>query len=405
MTNATTFVALDPIYGRSYGLADREEHGTATGRFRVGTLASGVSYVIFFNGMVPPGCRILRAKGYFQDSGGVMTTLGQWEADASKQGTGTNLDGTQVWKVNSIVLAPAPSGVVLNGDANFGDWDRYAIVSGAAGAALGGGGDPDWFDGTVEWEHISGVRLGCFALGVEGDAPPNVPALLAREELRLAAPGSGMARIGLVSATAPLDVWRVAQAYPRGDNNYFVLAADIGAAAWQLPISFPENTPEKFRNHPSTFVRANMAIRGLHHPARFPYDVGSIDVNCGDNVQGEPGIRIYVCNRAPTHSRWQFRVDSELLDVIIAHPSGSDFRRPRDIWNEVIASTIGTAGGLGAPMPIYAASVAAGVRTFYQTGRLRGLHYLQGATFWEGLDAVDDDQNPMYTRHSQEEAV
>lgn len=404
MTNAITFVALDPIYGRSYGLADREEHGESTGRFGVNVLAAN-TYVVRLGGVVPPGCRIVRADGFFADSAGVMVAAGKWSADSSRQGTGTRVTTEQAWKTGCIAAGAVPSGMTANTSAIFNNWDRSLRLDGPAGAMVGLIGDPDWFNGTIEWEHISGVRLGCFALGVDGDAPPNVPSLLAQEELRLKTPGSGMARIGMVSAIAPLDVWRAAQAYPRGDNNYFVLAADIGAAAWQLPISFPENTPEKFRNHPSTFVRANMAIRGLHHPARFPYHVGSIDVNNADGVQGENGVRIWVCNRAPTHSRWQFRVDSELLDVIIAHPSGSDFRRPRDIWNEVIAPTIGTAGGLGAPLPIYAASVAAGVRTFYQTGRLRGLHYLQGATFWEGLDAVEDDQNPMYTRHSQEEAV
>jgi hypothetical protein len=400
MTNATIFVAVDPIYGRSYGLADREEHGQATKTFPMKKVTTD-EWECDFSRIVPPGARILRVSGHFSDSGGVIVSLGEFIGGAVHQGTGVSADGVNPpW---SPAALPVVGTLKTNTVPLFVDWERIARFEGLAGALVEVGA-PDFIHASVEWEHISGVRLGCFALGVDGDAPPDVPALLAREELRLATPGSGMARIGVVSANAPLDVWRAAQAYPRGDNNYFVLAADLGAGAWQLPISFPENTPAKFRNHPSVFVRANMAIRGLHHPARFPYDVGSIDVNCADGAVGEPGIRIYVCNRAPTHSRWQFRIDSELLDVIIKHPNGSDFRRPRDIWNKVIAPTIGTAGGLGAPLPIYASSVAGTVRTFYQTGRLRGLDYLQGATFWEGLDAVENDQDPMYTRHSQYEA-
>lgn len=403
MTNATIFVALDPIYGRSYGLADREEHGTFSGRFPVTEVSAGV-YTVALRGAVPPGARILRVNGFWADSGGVMTALGKWSFDTSRQGTGTRITTEQVWKVSAIAAGAPPSGLLTNANACILNWDRGLLVAGGAGTAMALVGDPLYFDATIEWEHISGTRLGCFALGVDGDAPPNIPALLAQEEKRLVV-GSGMARVGVISATAPLDIQNAAQAYPRGDNNYHVLAADIGAAAWQLPTTFPPNTPAKFRNHPGCFIRANSAIRGLHHPARFPWDVGSIDVNAADSSQGEPGVRIWVCNRAPTHSRWQFRIDSELLDVIVKHPEGSDFRRPRDVWNNVIAPTIGPAGGLGTPLAIYAASVTGTARTFYQTGRLRGLHYLQGATFWEGLDELESDQSPMYTRAPQYEAA
>jgi hypothetical protein len=81
-------------------------------------------------------------------------------------------------------------------------------------------------------------------------------------------------------------------------------------------------------------------------------------------------------------------VDSEQHDVIVEHPAGSNLRRPRDIWNTVFAGALQTRQGVGAPLPIFteAASVALGIRQFFQLGELRHLKYLQAAIFVEPFD-------------------
>jgi hypothetical protein len=388
MAEGAIFVALDPIYGRSYGMADRLDHGEATIVTPVEELVAGVLYQAELRDVVPPGARMLRVRGWFSDSGGIQEELGVWTYGASEQGTGSGAVALQTWEVCEPVLPLAP--LVSNGADAFNDYNGRVRWGGAAGALIGGA-VPDLFHATVEWEMVSGVRCGCFADTADGDVPPNIPALLDREIKRLETQGTGMARVGIVSATQPLDIQRVCGAYPRGDNNYFVLAGDVGNSDWQIPAPDPAgNTVDKFRNHPSVFLRAQPSIRGFHHPARYPYDVGVITAP----PPSISGVQLRTVDRAPTHSRWLLRIDSELLDVIIAHPAGSNYRRPRDIWNNVIAPLLGTAGGIPGTLPLYDAEINGAVRTFNQVGTLRGTHYIQGATFWEPLDG---DTAPITT--------
>jgi len=383
------FVALDPIFGRSYGMADRLDHGEATIITPVEELAQGVLYQAELKDVVPPGARMLRVRGWFSDSGGIQEELGVWTYDAALQGTGSGAAGLQSWQVCEPVLPIAP--LVANGADAFNDYNRRVRWGGAAGAIIGGA-PPDFFKCVIEWELVSGLRCGCFADTADGDDPPNVPALLAREIKRLETQGTGMARVGIVNASTPLDIQRVCGAYPRGDNNYFVLAGDVGNSEWQIPAPDPAgNTAAKFRNHPSVFLRAQPAIRGFHHPARYPYNVAPITLPPPDIS----GVQLRTVDRAPTHSRWLLRVDSELLDVVIAHPAGSNYRRPRDIWNNVIAPAIGVSGGIAQPLPLYGYEVIGGARAFHQLGTLRATQYIQGGTFWEPLDGASSDMTTL----------
>jgi predicted metal-dependent enzyme (double-stranded beta helix superfamily) len=398
MADAKVFVALDPIYGRSYGLADRLDHGQATVRVPARGLG-GDAYEVDLDSVVPPGARILRLMGNWIGSGGPLPASGYWIGDAANQGTGIGAAGAP-YAFRWCFVGNPNSGSQINTIPLFDDWSRKARVDDGAGAFITAAGVPVAFMGSVEWELISGLRMGCFADTGDG-VPPEIGALVAREVVRLKTPGDGMARIGVMSGNRPNDVISCNNAYPRGDNNYHVRAGDIGANPWQIPTLYADNTPERFRNFPGTFLRANMAIRGVHHPARFPWAVGGIESEPDPGGIAESGVRIWICNRAPTHSRWTLRIDSELHDVIVKHPDGSDFRTAREIWNNVIAEAINTGGGLPGSIPIYAANVAATVRTFYQVGELRATQYIQGGTFWEGMDALASDQDPMYTLYTQ----
>jgi hypothetical protein len=380
MADGEIFVALDPIFGRSFGLADRLTHGQATIIAPVEELVQGSLYQAEMNPVVPPGARMMRIRGWFSDSGGVMAALGTWSYNASEQGTGSGAVALQSWSVSDGGVGGP---LVSNGADAFNDYNRRVRWGGAAGALVGAS-PPDYFHCVIEWELVSGLRLGCFANTADGDIPPDVPALLAREAARLAEPGAGQVQIGVQANNAALKINGACGAYPRGDNNYYVLAGDVGNSDWQIPAPDPAgNTSAKFRNHPSVFIRAQSAIRGLHHPARYPYDVAPI-TSAPPDISG---VQLRTVDRAPTHSRWLLRVDSELLDVVIAHPAGSDIRRPRDIWNQVIVPTIGQAGGQSRPLALYDSKVEGAARTFHQLGTLHATPYIQGGTFWEPLDA------------------
>ena len=64
---------------------------------------------------------------------------------------------------------------------------------------------------------------------------------------------------------------------------------------------------------------------------RQAIDVNAIDAT-GSNVDTAP-LAIYTVDTAPTHSDWVVSVDGQVQIVRLLHPAGSDYRRPRDIYN------------------------------------------------------------------------
>lgn len=269
-------------------------------------------------------------------------------------------------------------------------------IKGAAGILLGlqeqgASGDVIFYGqpivGTpLVLECPGSCRVGVFADDNQGDTPPAIPGILDRTEKQLAVAG-GRVDLGVELGGQPLILTDVGQAYPRADNTYFIRASDVGVQPGQIPPTIAANVSSALRLQPSVFVRETSDIRGLKGDAVTTENPDPITV-----AGGAPTLLDVV--RAPTHSRWILEIDSSRIEVVVAHPAGSDLRRPKEVWQAVwrglLASTnakgSGTANGLQ-HFSTFITSAGGGSRLFFSRGLIRGLRYLQCATFVEPLDS------------------
>ena len=114
------------------------------------------------------------------------------------------------------------------------------------------------------------------------------------------------------------------------EGAVMVTPSDLGTGPDQIPPDIASNTAAAFRAHPSVFYPAGKTsyVRAL---TRGGFDPTSI-VN--DSVAGGP-LQITSIIAAPTFSDWLVVVEGQTQIVRLAHPAGSDIRRPRDIWNQI----------------------------------------------------------------------
>ena len=116
------------------------------------------------------------------------------------------------------------------------------------------------------------------------------------------------------------------------ENAIYIRPEDIGTDAGQIPTSVAQNTGDRFRFHPSVFV-----TRGEYVSSAIRQTSDSIAVNITN--AGQP-IRIVSVTSAITSSNWLVRVDGRCILIKVQHPENSDYRRPRDIWNNVIVPAL-----------------------------------------------------------------
>lgn len=109
-----------------------------------------------------------------------------------------------------------------------------------------------------------------------------------------------------------------------------------------IPLEGTENLASQFRFHPSVFFRRTDYVREVRTG-----HADEIAFNNTDNAL--QAFKVTVVDSAPTDSQWMFIIDGASVFAVVEHPAGSDFRRPRDIWNNVIVPLIeGTPGASGA---------------------------------------------------------
>jgi hypothetical protein len=60
-------------------------------------------------------------------------------------------------------------------------------------------------------------------------------------------------------------------------------------------------------------------------------------------------MALFTVARAPLFSTWWCIIDGVSQEITFQHPAGSDFRRPADIWVNVIVPFITGKGGVGGP--------------------------------------------------------
>jgi hypothetical protein len=132
----------------------------------------------------------------------------------------------------------------------------------------------------------------------------------------------------------------------------YVRPEDLGTGPDQIPPTVFTNTASAFRAHPSVFYPAGKAsyVRALTRQAVDTTEITSAGVSVNPNAIGITSV-----TQAPTESNWIVSVEGQMQIVTLTHPIGSDYRRPRDIWNNVWvpiingASNVGSATAFGNP--------------------------------------------------------
>ena len=108
-----------------------------------------------------------------------------------------------------------------------------------------------------------------------------------------------------------------------------------------------------------------------------------------------PSVIALVIDRAPTFSAWVIGVDGHKVFCGIEHPAGSDYRRPRDIWENVWLPLIAGANSTAAAIDNIEWFGGSGpTATIYKRGLLTRLAYLDYARFWASRDM---DTTPNFT--------
>lgn len=143
---------------------------------------------------------------------------------------------------------------------------------------------------------------------------------------RLANGNNQLYQVGATAGNVPIYVQGVSYAGIAPEGAVFIRPEDIGANPDQIPAAIVDNTAANFRAHPSVFLRRTNYWSGI---TRQNVDPDPVDVG-----NGQP-FWIYSVTQAPDYSDWLIVLDGMPQLVRLTHPSGSDFRRPRDIWNNV----------------------------------------------------------------------
>lgn len=102
-----------------------------------------------------------------------------------------------------------------------------------------------------------------------------------------------------------------------------------GANPDQIPTAVGNNNPAAYRAHPSVFYPSGRAqyIRALTR--------GTVDEEHVSKAAAGMPIGVKTIDSQLTGSDWLIMVDGQNQLVRLSHPEGSDYRRPRDIWNNV----------------------------------------------------------------------
>lgn len=194
-------------------------------------------------------------------------------------------------------------------------------------------GDPLNVNVTTHWQYPPNLtRFGLQTIGGFVDIPPNsaangaaaLEALL--RQIQTAAGGSFV--LGVTSGGQTLRVYDCGYAGLSPAAAVIMRPEDVGFNAEQIPASTTlSNTAERFRFHPSVFLRRTAYLRALSRQTQDP-----LDITVG--VSSQP-ITIWTIPAALPYSDWVISVDGATHLVRVPHPQGSDLRRPRDIWNQV----------------------------------------------------------------------
>lgn len=265
------------------------------------------------------------------------------------------------------------------------DYKDALQLSGAAAAAVSNLAGPQ----TVLWNvlvsktlvtgNATSVMLDTFA-DDQIDTFPDLGPLSKRLLDTVHAQGGGLLILA-TSGNQQIAINNASAAFGYGPP--IILNTDVGLGFGQIPALAADWSAARFAAHPRCFIR---------HTGSHSWGVNQLspfaltgEVALANDTALEP----LIASRRPSHSLWRILLEGELLDVIVAHPTGLDLRRPRDIWQRVWGPAIA-----GEPLYTYGVYGVLGIRNFYRCGLLRNLSFLDFALC---LDLYDGGGTPLIT--------
>lgn len=163
---------------------------------------------------------------------------------------------------------------------------------------------------------------------------------------------------------------------------------DLGNGADQIPVSFAANAASLYANHPGVFYTAV--------PTRNQRAWEVTRVEQAPITDPGGAAPVVTVDSAPIASRWLFVVDGTPIPVVLAHPTGSDFRRPRTIWNNVIVPLIQNSAINRGPIFFRDFIDGGGNRQLIPIGVLQHLRRLEYAGFLEPLGPTDESITTLF---------
>ncbi len=144
--------------------------------------------------------------------------------------------------------------------------------------------------------------------------------------------------VGLSPSGAPHVMQRCGFAALAPEGAVFIEASDQGSGVDQIPNDAADSEASQFRNHPSVFFTSGLS-RYVRTVTRQAVDQAALNANDSGGA-----LEVIVVDQQLTSSDWLVCVDGAWMVVNLKHPAGSDWRRPRDIWNNIWVPII-SAGG------------------------------------------------------------
>lgn len=251
------------------------------------------------------------------------------------ENTVVSIDGTSLDNDTALIISTsgfasgrlAPDIILdFNGDA-------ATALAALTGTTIG-------LDVNVEAGYIHETYMGMQQFCEFQEQPPNTGGSgheRLNELLNLFEVSSARFQIGVDTNGAAVFVEQAGFAALDPSAVIYIRPEDIGPNALQIPADMTDNSAAAFRAHPSVFYPSGKSqyVRAITRQGIDSEDVAAATT--------QP-IKIISVTAAPTSSLWLVTIDGAPMIVRVSHPTGSDLRRPRDIWESAILPIINQGG-------------------------------------------------------------